>query len=236
VLPVKAILTLLLVVSLSFAMASVEKPFFAKSAVYLYGGNASRSPDDKKTVEVVQLNDETFASTVKITAFGRQLRKRIDFGLNAQVLWSTDSNAFAITGSDTGGNAQYRTDVFVFEGSQVRQIPITLVIQRAFGHPITCEVPEPPNVVAVKWLKGSNRLLVAAQIVNHSICDSAGTFRAYEVDIQNKGIIRSYGQIEAKKLFGSSLGDWLASANDECITNPKSCEVPYHHQAGKSKQ
>jgi len=45
VMAVKTVFTRLLVVSLSHAMTSVEKPFFANSAVYMYRGNASHAPD-----------------------------------------------------------------------------------------------------------------------------------------------------------------------------------------------
>lgn len=232
----RILISVVLFSALSFAQVPAEKPFFSMSAVYVYGGIVSRAPDGAKTVQVKQLNNESFTSSVQITVPGRTLVERVDFGLNAQLLWRADSNAFALTGSDEGANGQYSTDVFLLDGAQLRQISITALVQRAFGHPVVCEVPELPNVVAVRWLLPSGNLLVAAQIIDHSVCDSAGTFRSYEVDVQKKRIVRSYGQIETKRLFGKSLGDWLSSARDECIANPKSCEVPFHHQTNASSE
>ena len=215
---------------LCHAQPSTDKPFFAQSAVYVYGGRVSRSPDGTKSVRVVQLNDENLTSTATVSFADRELHKQVLYGLNVQVLWSPDSKAFALTGSDTGANGEYRTDVFALDGTQLNQISLTKLVQREFGHPVVCEVPELPNVVAIKWLQPSIRLLVAAQIVPHTVCDSGGTFKAYDVDVQNRRIVRVFGQLETKKLFGPSLGEWLLAARDECVTNPKSCEVPFHHQ------
>jgi len=191
------------------AQSPVERPFFSNSAVFVYGGKVSCSPDGQNTVQVIQLKDDNFTSAVKIIVSGREVHEPIKFGLNAQVLWSPDSSAFALTGSDTGASGQCWTDVFVLNDKRTHQIPITPIVQRAFRHPAKCEVPESPNVVAVDWLKPSVRLLVGVQVINHSVCADAGRFRAYEIDLKTKRILHSYGEPEAKQLFGKSLGEWL---------------------------
>ena len=91
-----------------------------------------------------------------------------------------------------------------------------------------CGLAESPNVVAVKWLDGSKRLLFAAQIINHSNCD-IGTSKGFVVNVENLHVVKRYDQIEMKRLFGSDLGPWLQSAEDACVVTPRSCYVRTNH-------
>jgi hypothetical protein len=70
--------------------------------------------------------------------------------------------------------------------------------------------------------------------MGHSNCDSYFTFKAYEVDISTQKILRTYNQLQAKKLFKEDLGEWLSKAPDECIRNPKACWVPANHPEATS--
>jgi hypothetical protein len=151
--------------------------------------------------------------------------------LNAEVLWSPDSKAFAVSGSGEGANGLYWVDVFVLKPDRLAVVPLTRVIQRAFGHPVKCGWPEDPNVVAVTWIEPSVKILVAAEIIHHSNCDSFGTFKAYEVDVTTGTITRTLNQLEAKRLYGKDLGEELSSAPDNCIRDPKSCYVGANHPA-----
>jgi hypothetical protein len=123
----------------------------------------------------------------------------------------------------------YLTDVFTLTETGLRKVPLSAGIVRRFGHPVWCNWPEDPNVGAIAWLQGSVRLLVAAQIMGHSNCDSRSTFRTYEVEIGTRKILRSYGQLEAKRRFQEQLGQWLLEAPDTCIRDPKSCWVTSNH-------
>ena len=210
------------------------EPYFAKHAVYIYPDGSSSSPDGKNVVSMRLLDaspdSETFpAADVVVRTPTATLKGRIRSGLSAQVLWSDDSRAFAITGSAEGGNGQFRTDVFFIHAGRLSLVPLTLLIERAFGHPVKCGWPEPPNVAAVKWLDGSGKLLVAAEIIGHTNCDSMGTFRGFVVDIPSARVVRSYTQIEVKRLFGPDLAPWLRDANDKCILDPPSCYVSTTH-------
>ena len=208
-----------------------EEPFFASHAVYIYLGPEARSPDGRRKVSIRVTDDNAsdFPSEIRVKTPNGSLLGQINFGLNAQVLWSPDSKAFAITGSSDGGNGQYHTDVFLLRPGKLVKVPLTGLIERAFGHPVKCAWPESPNVVAVRWLKDSKALLVAAQIINHSNCDSNGTFKGFAVDTQTAQVIRSYGQLDVKRLFPGDLGPWLKDAEDSCITDPKSCYVSTDH-------
>ena len=93
-----------------------------------------------------------------------------------------------------------------------------------------CGWPEYPNVAIVKWVRRSARVIVAAQIIAHSNCDSFGTFRAYDVDWRAMRIVRQFNQIEAKRLVGGSMGVELHTASDDCIRRPRRCWVSSNHE------
>lgn len=209
-------LTFLLVWSASAQSPTHGDPFFASHAVYVYLRGSAVSPDGKKLVSVRLLDDnaDNFPSEVTVRTPVGTLRSRIQFGLNAQVLWSEDSKAFAITGSPDGGNGQYQTDAFYLRSQRLVRVPLTPLIERAFGHPVKCGWPEAPNVVALKWLEGSRALLMAAQIINHSNCDSFATFNGFVVDPSSLRVVKRYDQIEVKRIFRADLGPWLRDADD----------------------
>lgn len=154
-------------------------------------------------------------------------------GVGAELLWSPDSKAVSVTTSNGGRNGIFDTYVISLDQGEIKKSNLSPLIRKAFGHPVACAYPEPPNVAAVNWASGGN-LLVAAQIVNHSICDSFGTFVLYEVDVAKGTIVRQYDQLQAKELFSSTLGIFLQHARDICISDPKKCEVPANHTSAKA--
>jgi hypothetical protein len=157
------------------------------------------------------------------------LEQRFNFGLNAQVLWSPQRNRFALTGSNGGAVGQYETAIVTVRQNAIDWVDVTPSIERAFGHPVTCAYREPPNVGAVSWVSES-RLLVAAQIMPHSVCDSMGTFVLYRFALSSKRIELRYGQLEAKKAWRTLLGPSLLAAPDDCVRRPRACFVPFNHQ------
>lgn len=156
-------------------------------------------------------------------------RVRLGPGVGSEVLWSPDSRAFAVTTSDGGGNGLYRTLVVAGGQRGLLVHDLTPLVQRAFGHPVRCGWREPPNVGAVRWQGGTARLLVAAEIVAHSNCDSFGTFRVYEIDWRAGRITRRYDQLDAKRRYANSLGQELRAAPDLCVRVPRRCWVSTNH-------
>jgi hypothetical protein len=94
---------------------------------------------------------------------------------------------------------------------------------------VKCGWPEVPNVAALKWMDGSTKLLLSAEIIHHSNCDSYGTFEGFVVDVASLRIVGHYNQLEMKRLFRSDLGEELQQANDACIRQPRSCYVRANH-------
>lgn len=201
--------------------------FFSANAVLVGREQCAISPDGGKDVCVRLLDDnaDDFPASVRVKTEHGLLESRIRHGLNAQVLWSPDSKSFALTGSVVGANGQYQTDAFLVQAKRLVKVPLTTLIERAFGHPVKCLWPESPNVVAVQWVKPSQQLLIAAQIIHHTNCDSFGAFKAYSVDISSRRVVKAYNQLTAKRLFSDSLGPWLRDADDTCTRDPAKCRV-----------
>lgn len=149
--------------------------------------------------------------------------------------WSPDSRAFFVTSSLGGRNGGYVLAVYLVNDETVTKTDVTRTIYAAFGHPVKCGWQENPNVAAVRWGADSRTLIVAAEVVNHSNCDSYGTFRTYQLSLPKARIIRTYGQIEAKRLFSDDLGWELKDAPDECIKEPASCWVETNHKTANKR-
>jgi hypothetical protein len=208
-----------------------DEPDFSARAITIYRGKKVKSPDQKTTVRIeelrAQLSDSpgNFPARLIVETASERLTATFGFALDAELIWSPDSKAFSITGSVQGANGQYKTDVFLIQSGKLVPVHLTDIIEKQFGHPVKCGWPEPPNVAAVKWLIPSSQLLIAAEIIHHSNCDSFGTFKGYVVDLSEPGITKAYNQLQTKRLFRSDLGPELLQADDNCIRDPKSCRV-----------
>src|SRR5579863_2339415 len=124
------------------SLFSQEWPAYSSRAVFVYERGSAISPDHRKTVTVHLVGKDTQDTEMIVRSEGTILRARVRFGLNAEVLWSSDSKAFAITGSAEGANGQYQTDVFYVDSDRLRRVPLTRLLARAFGHPVRCGWPE----------------------------------------------------------------------------------------------
>jgi hypothetical protein len=216
-------------------VSHLRSPAYSAHAVAIGEGEdelkESVSPDGKVRVSVASLDDdaEDFPTQITVETDRRRFTSTFRFGLNTELLWSPDSKAFSITGSCCGANEQYETDVFIVRENGLNKIELTRPIERAFGHPVRCWWREPPNVGAVKWIVPSKQLLVAAEIVYHSNCDSYGTFRGYVADLEGPHVTAVINQLQVKKQYGGDLGSELLGSRDECVRDPKSCWVQANH-------
>jgi hypothetical protein len=66
-----------------------------------------------------------FPLIVEVDDGHKKLTANVRFGLDAEVVWSLDSRAFAITGSSEGANGIYWTDVFLIDREQLVRVPLT---------------------------------------------------------------------------------------------------------------
>lgn len=227
---VKAVLAIAVFAGTLFGQA---KPgYYSSDAVLLENWKGTAvSPDRMKRVSVKWLDEkqEGFPTSVTIQYGRRSFATRIEFGLNTEILWSPDSTRFAVSGSSGGANGPYQIAVLTLSPQGLRKQSLTQLIYDNYG-PVNCGpgFQEAPNLAAIRWLT-PHRIVIAAEIVNHSVCDSHGTFKAYEIDLRRMKILKIHNQISAKKKFGSSLGKGLRNAPDECIRKPESCYVQWNH-------
>ena len=223
---------ILLAIASAIVAHGYQNAFSRKAAQPDTVGNGGRltAPDGKTSVllgSVVKQGEPHLLLTFNVG--GRKWSFDVGRAIGAELLWSPDSKAVAATISNVSPNGIYHLLIFRVGRRTVRKINATEAVRMAFGHPVVCAYPEPPNVAAVSWLRASSELLVAAQIVDHSVCDSFGTFKLYDLSIPGLTVHKAYDQLQAKHLFGPELGSFLQHARDICVTNPKACEVPANH-------
>ena len=164
-------------------------------------------------------------------AVGRR-RLRLVPGIGTEILWSPRSDALAISTSGGGLNGIYRLIVLRRVRGRLEERDVTGLVTARFGQAVRCDWPEPPNVAAITWLPNGN-VVAAAEIVHHTVCDSYGTFKAYELDPAAMRIVREFSQSEAKRLFGQHLGWEIADAPDVCERHPQQCTVAYRARRGR---
>lgn len=187
------------------------------------------SPDGKKTV-LASFDKKTDGVTLMVSTGSAHFKINIEGGVGSEIEWSPDSRAFFLSWSSEGQSGEFHTLVYYLADSGLKKIDLGPLVNHAFGRPPICQRgPSPANVAAIAWLEGSSSILVAAEVPPLSICDSYGTFKAFEVSIPKMTVIRAYDQLDAKKKFWPDLGPRLREARDGCITDPKSCEAPDNH-------
>jgi hypothetical protein len=190
-----------------------KKTLYARHAVE--GDATVKSPDGAKSVALRPVENDQYTSIV-VRAAGKKFVAHLP-GFRSEVLWSPDSQAFAVNQTEGGGGIGQRTYVFYVEMNQLRKVDVSRSVERAFGSPVKCEVPVPPNTAVLKWLDAQG-VLVAAEVVPVSLCNCPNTFKSYEVSLPQPRIMRSYTQAETKRLFAGSLGFELSDADDACAT------------------
>jgi hypothetical protein len=133
-------------------------------------------------------------------------------GLDAEISWAPDSSAFAVTQSEGVGGVGIRVYIFYTGTEGLRKLAISPTVEKAFGTPVKCEVPTLPNTGFVTWLRGSQLILVAAEVVPVSVCECGGWFRLYELHVPDLRIVNAYDQEVAKEKFADVLGCELLDA------------------------
>lgn len=205
---------------------------FAASAIQLdTAGTITKSlkaPDGKQSV-VVRFQPWKDSRKMTIMLLPQRDTWSLGMGLDSELIWAPDSSAFAITTTNTSSEGPFDTFAFAIDpAGMAKEINVSPIVRKRFGHPVACAFPEEPNIVAVGFTEKGD-LLVAAQIMTHTVCDSRGTFRLYEVELPSGEIVREYDQLQAKQEFGKLLGSQLSGAPDKCITSPRRCWLATNH-------
>jgi hypothetical protein len=191
------------------------QPLYAKHATIETG--RIKSPDGSKTLLVKSLYDEKRDQYVSMILHdGKSTYVARLAGWAPEILWSPDSSRFAVNQTVGGGGIGQEAYVFSVIAGRLRRIDVFRPLEKAFGSPVKCEVPVPPNTAIIKWLD-ANMVLVIAEVVPVSICKCSGSFRSYVVSLTDLSIKRSYSQAETTRFFSDSLGCELQNPQSACV-------------------
>lgn len=172
------------------------------------------SPDRRKAVDVT--NDKWF---VEVDG------KRLEGGMGAvsyypaELSWAPDSRAFYITESDATSEIDgFHTDVYRVRDDRIEPLAdVNRVVHEAFDHRHNCVTEfrgkkyneNIANIAGIAWVKGSDELLVVAEIVPDSDCGPRGYFGGYLLSTANGRILQQYSPKELgrdwKGVFGKRL-------------------------------
>ncbi|HEY6969840.1 MAG TPA: hypothetical protein VJA94_11590, partial [Candidatus Angelobacter sp.] len=153
-----------------------------------------------------------FYMSISVQTGGRRFKARL-VGFDAEVLWSPDSSAFVVNEREGGGGFDQKAYIFYLKANGLEKKNLSALVERAFGRPVKCELPIRPNTAVVTWL-APHRLLVAAEIVNVSVCQHPGTFLSYELSLPDLKVMARHTQAETRQKFGKYFGCELAAADD----------------------
>lgn len=181
-----------------------------------------QSPDGKATARIGY--EHWWLETVgrKVGLKPHELRITEDDSIvteNAELAWAPDSKTFYLTQSENRAGVQgFYTLVFRVDGSYVANVlNVNALVQREFDRHHGCvfwegqkRYSEEADIGAVKWMNGSDELLMVAETPYDSLCtDSRGYFAGYLVSLAHRKVIRSYSAQELMSRRGDVVGDRL---------------------------
>jgi hypothetical protein len=160
-----------------------------------------QSPDAKKTAIIDGIE-------LRVISEGRDLPGANDQGIStlAELAWSPDSTAFFITESHGGEVGDWHVSVYVISRGTLRRTSPVGNVMKEFKRHYGCEGPEEPNVGAVKWLDGSKKLLVAAEVPPHSSCPDMGKVGGYVLLVRTGQIVQEFSEKKLRAQWGRYLG------------------------------
>ena len=135
--------------------------------------------------------------------------------LHSEVGWAQDGRSFFITGSDAW-TTNYQTEVYRIEK---HQLVVYTSLNRAVKKEIELHhkcvdrndnISSPPNIAGLKWIDGSSRLLVVAEVPPLGICgEQMRYFDGFVVSPETGRIQEHFSPEEMNEREGSVLGEIL---------------------------
>jgi hypothetical protein len=124
----------------------------------------------------------------------------------AELLWSPDSSAFAVTFRESEEEGAWSVRLFALAGESVSESDPTVAVTGDFLPRFKCADPEIPSVGAVSWLKGSSQLLLVARVPDPPGCTEAGAVRGYVVSAPGGRILSTLAEPDLKRTYRERLG------------------------------
>jgi hypothetical protein len=125
-----------------------------------------------------------------------------------EVLWSPDSRAIAVTGSDGGEVGDWHAYLYILDdqdGAQRRDID-GLLAPLIHDFPKCDEDDNYANLGAVAWAKGGKELLVLAQVPSHGTCHNMGARKGFRISIPDWTVIQVLSEAEVLQKWKHMLG------------------------------
>lgn len=127
----------------------------------------------------------------------------------SELAWSPDSKAVFVTASDGGWVGTWDVSVLQVKESRLVEVPITEKVRSDFVKRYRCDdfkgSQQSPNFGAVKWLNGSQELLILAEVPPVSTCP-VWLLMGYVVSVPSGNVLASYSEKEVRSRWGRELG------------------------------
>ena len=130
----------------------------------------------------------------------------------AEFAWAPDSRAFFIT-AGTGYTTGYEVRLYRIVGGEIISIgELSKTVRLDFERRHRCfeyGIGNDPNIAGIKWLNGSERILVVAEVPPLGICKEADYFGGYEISTSSDEILRRLSPQELVAGWGQVMGERL---------------------------
>jgi hypothetical protein len=180
-----------------------------------------QSPDGEAVVRVGYENWWLEMGGRKMSLPSKESRLAIDDSRvteNAELAWAPDSVTFYLTQSENRAGVQgFYTGVYrVTKDRVVSLLNVNEIVQREFDRRHVCvaydvrgkRYSEEADISAVKWVNGSDQLLVVAETTYDSEC-ARGYFAGYLVSLSQRKVIQRYSARELMTQWSDVVGDRL---------------------------
>jgi hypothetical protein len=204
----------------------LQPGMWSANAAYLWPGPTAIKdlPEGGRNLAVVSPNGQLMIevknselAVVRTTDGSKINKKEIGVESLAEILWAPDSTAFVITSSDGGYVGTWSVSLHrIRENDIAISDPGTLALsdfKRYFSRkPMKSDSDCPneyPNVVAVGWVDGSHKLLLAVEMPCHSGCEYMCNWLGYIVNADQGNIQKRLNALETQSTWKSLVGPRL---------------------------
>ena len=140
----------------------------------------------------------------------------------SEILWSPSGERASVTFTEGGAVGEW-SFVIVSDASKGMAIPAR--VRSLIGRPKLCDVPEDFNLGAIAWLS-EHRLLVAAQVLGHSVCRDSTRAHGFVVDVDTGNVLASLTSAQLTRRYRRQLGCMPSDPGDTPAGDKRRSHAP----------
>ena len=159
------------------------------------------SPDRKKTVLVQEMMLAVTEAGVPVPGI-----EGYTIVLPAEIAWAPDSKAFVLTANEGGPDEAWYVTVYMLEFDRVNYYDVTAEAAGRFKERFACLASDEPNFGAIKWLKESKNLLLAAEVPSRASCSEKIAPWGYIVEVPSGKVLSELAPKKLQDDWGDYLG------------------------------